>query len=232
MAKRSRRPNIAIRFLWKLTKAVLLLVISYLILCLLALTAYRYVTPPITGVQLQRMVEARVAGESYQRQYHPVASDAISQHLPRAVVAAEDGRFYEHRGVDWQAVHEARTEFQQGARMRGASTITQQLIKNLFFTTHRLYIRKAFEIPLAYGAEVILPKDRILFLYLTVVEWGPAVFGAEAASRHHFGISAAELTRRQSAGLAACLPAPRTRTPQVMTRYTGIIERRMEQHGW
>ena len=200
--------------------------------CTLALIAYTTVMPPITGVQLQRAVEAQFITDSYTRVYHPVSVGEISPHVPRAVVAAEDGRFFTHGGIDWEAIQEARAEHDQGRRLRGGSTITQQLVKNLFMTTHRSYLRKAMEVPLTYLAELILSKERILHLYVNVVEWGPGIYGVSAASDHHFAVSADALTRRQAAGLAACLPAPRSRTPQVMYRYTTIIEQRMTQHGW
>jgi monofunctional biosynthetic peptidoglycan transglycosylase len=99
-------------------------------------------------------------------------------------------------------------------------------------TTHSTLLRKALEVPLAYAADLLLPKARILELYLNVVEWGPGVFGAEAAAQYHYGISAASLTRYQSAALAACLPNPRDRSPHQMTRYTHQILARMVQHGW
>jgi len=223
--------------LWQFTKRVatglILLWGAHLLLCAVALLMYTVVWPPITGVQLQRAIEARVSGnDEYTRRYKPVSAEAISAHLPRAVVAAEDGRFYEHWGIDWEALQEVRAEYEQEGRLRGASTITQQLVKNLFLTTHRSYVRKALELPLTYLAELILSKERIVHLYANIVEWGPGVYGAEAAARHHFGISAAQLTRHQAAGLAACLPDPRARSPHYMSRYTRIIERRMAQHGW
>jgi len=220
------------RVLWKGLSYAVGAILVYLALCVLLLGVYRVASPPITTVQLQRVVEARLGGEALNRVYQPVPPDAISRHLPRAVIAAEDGRFYTHRGIDWEALQEVRDEVARGGRMRGGSTITQQLVKNLFLTTHRSYIRKGFEFPLALVAEVILPKDRIIHLYVNVVEWGPGVFGAEAAAQHHFNTTAGNLSRTQAAGLAACLPAPRTRTPQGMRNYTGIIERRMSQHGW
>jgi len=208
----------------------------HLLLCAGALLAYTTVWPPLTGVQLQRAIEARFSSSdddtAYSRRYEPVAASAVSVHLPRAIIAAEDGRFYEHYGIDWEALREVRSEYERGGRLRGASTITQQLVKNLFFTTHRSYVRKALEIPITYLTELILSKERIVHLYANVVEWGPGIYGAEAASQHHFGIAASQLSRHQAAGLAACLPDPLARSPHYMGRYTGIIERRMTQHGW
>jgi monofunctional biosynthetic peptidoglycan transglycosylase len=115
---------------------------------------------------------------------------------------------------------------------RGASTITQQLVKNLFLTTRGSYLRKVAEVPLALLAELILSKDRILELYLNVVEWGPGVFGAEAAARHHYHTSSAALSRDQAARLAACLPSPRRWRPQQMDRYSNIILQRMRRMGY
>lgn len=125
-----------------------------------------------------------------------------------------------------------RENWQRKRMRRGGSTITQQLVKNLFLTTHRIAGRKLLEIPLALLAELVLDKDRILELYLNVVEWGPGIYGAEAAARHHYGLPASALSRNQAARMAACLPAPRTRTPQEMDRLGGLIERRMASRGW
>jgi monofunctional biosynthetic peptidoglycan transglycosylase len=119
-----------------------------------------------------------------------------------------------------------------GEISRGASTITQQLVKNLFFTTHRNPLRKAAEYVLAPMADAILGKRRVLELYLNVVEWGDGVFGAESAARVYYGIPASRVGREQAARLAACLPAPRRRKPARMDRYSGQILMRMRQMGW
>jgi monofunctional glycosyltransferase len=212
----------------------ILLVLGYLLLCSLLLGLYRFVPPPITTVQIQRTVGMAVAPGNVQFSRSWRSADAISTHLPRAVVAAEDTRFFQHGGIDWEELEKVRAEARRRGRppARGASTITQQLVKNLFLTTHRSYVRKAFEYPLAYAAEFMLPKDRILELYVNVVEWGPGVYGAEAAARYHYRVSAADLTREQSARLAAVLPAPRSRTPQSQNTYSSIIQQRMRQMGW
>lgn len=206
---------------------------TYLGVCVALLGVYAQWFPPTTGVQLQRQVEARFAGTSYTVESTPVPTSAISDHLEHAVVAAEDARFYSHPGIDWIAIGEAvEDNLERGTAWRGGSTITQQLVKNLFMTTHSTLLRKALEVPLAYAADLMLSKARILELYLNVVEWGPGVFGAEAAAQYHYGVSAAALSRYRAAGLAACLPNPRERTPRRMTRYTHQILVRMAQHGW
>ena len=157
----------------------------------------------------------------------------LPQHVPRAVVAAEDSRFYQHRGFDWQEMEAAGRQAERtGAPRRGASTITQQLVKNLFLTTHRNVVRKGLEIALTPAAELILPKERILELYLNQIEWGPGVFGIEAAARHHYGVAATALSRAQALRLAAVIPAPRVRQPARMGWYARIIDGRMRAMGW
>ena len=199
----------------------------------LAFVGLRFVDPVVTGVQLQRRVEARLAGRPYEQRFEPIPFARMSRHLPRAVVAAEDTRFYRHAGVDPDALRAAWRDNRRRERLwRGGSTITQQMVKNLFLTTRLRWVRKPLEIPLALLAELLLPKQRILEIYLNIVEWGPGVFGAEAAAQYHYGLPASLLSREQSARLAACLPAPRTRQPQQMTRYAGIIQRRMQILGW
>jgi monofunctional biosynthetic peptidoglycan transglycosylase len=127
----------------------------------------------------------------------------------RAVLVAEDARFCSHRGIDWAELENALDD--DDGRMRGASTITMQTAKNLFLWTGRSWVRKVLETPLALYSEAILSKRRIMEIYLNVVEWGPGIYGAEAAARHHFGVSAASLSPSQAALLAAVLPAPSLR---------------------
>jgi monofunctional biosynthetic peptidoglycan transglycosylase len=206
--------------------------LGYFAACTLLLFAYRRFDPPTTGVQIQRRIESLFRGSPYRKRYEPVPYARISPHLAHAVIAAEDTRFFEHGGIDWQAVSEALEDARRG-RPRGGSTLSQQLAKNLFLTTHSRLWRKTLEIPLTYLTEWVLTKERILELYLNVAEWGPeGVFGAEAAARRHYGVAALALTREQAARLAACLPAPRRRVPQRMDRYASILSRRMAQMGW
>jgi monofunctional biosynthetic peptidoglycan transglycosylase len=201
-------------------------------LCTIGLTYLRYFGPFTTTVQIQRRIEALVSGAPYEKRYRFLPMSRISPHLQHAVVVAEDDRFEEHDGVDWEAMEDAlRENWRRKEIRRGGSTITQQLVKNLFLTTHRGAGRKLVEIPLALLAETILDKDRILELYLNVVEWGPGVYGAAAAAEYHYGIPASRLSRNQAARLAVCLPAPRTRTPQNMNRLGAVIERRLASRG-
>lgn len=211
----------------------LLAPVAYYVLCVVGLVYLRFLPPVATTVQVQRAVERIAAGErpALDARWRPV--ERISPHLPRAVVAAEDARFYRHHGFDWVELRRARERAEaRDEPMRGASTLTHQLIKNLYFTTHRNPVRKLYEWTLTPPTELILGKDRILELYVNVVEFGPGIFGAEAAARHHYDIPASDLTRYQAASLAAVLPDPLHRSPQRMGSYTATILERMATMGW
>ena len=199
----------------------------------LSLITLRFVNPVTTGVQMQRYVEAKLSGRRYQKRYKFLPLQQISPNLAHAVISAEDGRFYLHHGVDWEQVQKVAQQSSESGRIRrGASTITQQLVKNLYFTTHRNPVRKAFEYTLALMADFILGKRRVLELYLNVVEWGPGVYGAYAAAQYHYHTTPLQLDRDQAARLAACLPAPRRRKPARMNQYSADIMERMRQVGW
>ena len=217
---------------WAVFRLAAAVVLGYLAACTLLLVAYRWVEPPGTTVMVQRAVEAAVAGEPFSLQYYPVPESGQDDDVRHAAVASEDGRFYGHDGFDRVEIERAWADRKAGRGSRGASTITQQTVKNLFLTTHRSFVRKGFEVPLTLLAEWILPKDRILTLYLDVAEWGPGVFGIEAAARHHYGTTAASLTRDQAARLVAVLPAPLVRRPQDQDRTARRIKTRMSQAGW
>jgi monofunctional biosynthetic peptidoglycan transglycosylase len=169
----------------------------------------RFVPPLGTALMAERWLEARSEERSFELSYHWVPLGRISPALRAAVVVSEDQRFYQHRGFDWKSMGDAIGEWRDGARLRGASTITQQLAKNLFLWPGRSLFRKGLEAWLTFWIEVLWPKARILEVYLNVVELGDGVFGAEAASHRYFGIPAAHLGRPQAALLAAILPSPR-----------------------
>jgi monofunctional biosynthetic peptidoglycan transglycosylase len=196
------------------------------------LVVYRFADPPITGVQLQRRIEGAFDEEPYKVRKEDVSYSRLPQHVGRAVVAAEDGKFWKHFGFDLGEMRSAGMVIFDGEMPRGASTITQQLMKNLFGTTWRFPLRKLYDFALTPPAELILGKDRILALYLNNAEWAPGVFGIESAARHHYGVSARNLTRAQAAGLAALLPNPRRRTPDNTPQYRSEILRRMAVRGW
>ena len=198
----------------------------------LLLIAARWIDPPTTAVHVERRLQAWIHGTSYRLHYAFVPLGQISPDLQHAVIAAEDARFYQHHGFDWHAIQVAAEDDMEGGRIRGGSTITQQLVKNLFFGTGRSILRKGAEVTLVPVAELVLGKRRILELYLNVVEWGPGVYGAEFACRYHYRISARNIDRQQAARLAAILPLPLKRRPERMNRYSEIILERMRQMGW
>jgi monofunctional biosynthetic peptidoglycan transglycosylase len=227
-ASTSRRRAILRIAVW----GVVALAVSLWMLASLALVALRWIDPPTTVVHVERRVQAWIDHKPYQERYAFVPLGQISPDLQHAVIAAEDGRFYVHHGFDWQAIEVAAEGDVEGGRIRGGSTLTQQLVKNLFFGTGRTWVRKGAESTLVPVAELVLGKRRILELYLNVVEWGPGVYGADAASRYYFKKPARNVGRQEAAELAAILPAPLKRKPERMGKYSGIILVRMRQMGW
>ena len=226
--KARRRGSIFKLFaLWLAVGAVLLWSLAALIL-----VAARWIDPPTTAVHMQRRWQAWIHHKPYHERYAFIPLSHISPNLQHAVVAGEDSRFYQHHGFDWHEVQIAAQEDLEGERTRGASTITQQLVKNLFFGTGRSFLRKGAEASLVPVAEFVLGKRRILEIYLNVVEWGPGVYGAESASRYWDQTPARSIDRQQAARLAAILPAPLKRRPERMNSYSAIILQRMGRMGW
>jgi len=179
---------------------------------------YRVVDPPITPLMLIRPLERLGNGKLVGISKEWISIDDVSPHLLRSVIAAEDGRFLSHSGVDWKAVEQAqkrneRIERRGGSKLYGASTITMQCARNVFLWQGRNYIRKGLEVGFTYLMEFVWGKRRILEVYINVIEWGEGIYGAEAAAQHYFGVSASKLTPRQAAGLAAILPNPRVFSP-------------------
>ena len=218
------------RWLRTLAVGAAALLTGWYLFCLAALCCLRWVDPPTTMVQTQRRIESWLGHKPYRKRQEWKRLPAIGIELQHAVIAAEDGRFFQHHGIDWKEVQKVvDQDLEDGKIGRGGSTITQQLVKNLFFTTSRSFLRKGIEFALAPAADRILGKQRVLELYLNVVEWGPGVWGAEAASRTWYGISCARLDRDQAARLAAILPAPVRRKPSRMNTYSAEIQRRMTQ---
>ena len=202
------------------------------LLAALSLVALRFIDPPTDAVHMERRVQSCIHRKPYHEKYTFVPLSQISPDLQHAVIAAEDGRFYQHHGFDWQAIQIAAEDDMKGGRIRGGSTITQQLVKNLFFGTGRSYLRKGAEFTLVPVAELVLGKQRILELYLNLVEWGPGIYGAGEACRFYFKVPARSVGRQQSAELAAILPRPLKRKPERMTHYSGLILDRMREMGW
>jgi len=182
-------------------------------------------------------IESRLATNPKLKLQHAwVPYARISLHLKRAVVVAEDAKFLDHEGFDWEAIQDAFAKNQrQGKVVAGASTISQQLAKNLFLSGERTWLRKGQEAIITWMLEQTMSKRRILELYLNVAEWGDGVFGAEAAARYHFGVPASALNAEQGAWLAAILPSPRKyvhgrTTPYIESRVATILAR-MEKEG-
>jgi monofunctional glycosyltransferase len=209
------------------------LILGLYFLCGVGIVLLRWINPWTTMVQIQRRVEALHQQRAYRKHYEFIPLARISQNLQHAVVAAEDGRFRKHHGFDWIEMQKVVEDDVKHHRLgRGGSTITQQLVKNLFLTTERSIIRKGAEFALVPLAEAFLTKDRILELYLNVIEWGPGIYGAETASEHYYHVHASKLSREQAARLAAIIPAPLSRKPERMNEYSAEILERMEKTGW
>jgi monofunctional biosynthetic peptidoglycan transglycosylase len=221
--------NVSFRFLARCFLAALALLWS---LAVLILIAARWIDPPTTAVRMERRLQAWIQRTPYHERYEFVSLRQISPDLQHAVIAAEDARFYQHHGFDWHAMEIAAEGDLQGRRIRGGSTLTQQLVKNLFFGTGRSILRKGAEFTLVPPAELVLGKRRILELYLNEAEWGPGVYGAESACRYYYRTSARKVDREEAARLAAILPLPLKRRPDHMNYYSGLILERMRQVGW
>jgi len=209
-----------LRILLRMTAVVLLLPIPIL-------AVYKFFPPPITPLMVIRLVE----GEGLSRQYRPMT--LISENLPFAVIAGEDNRFCQHWGVEIDDFQEQVELSLRGGRARGASTITMQLAKNLFLWPGRSPVRKALEIWLTPYLELILGKDRIMELYLNVAEFGPGIYGAEAAARFHFNKPASRLNEREATLLASILPNARKFSASVPSGYVldraATLRTRMDQ---
>lgn len=185
---------------------------------------------PVSTLMLGRML----TGEPVDRRWADL--DDIAPRLRQSVLMSEDGQFCNHHGVDWDAVELVVREALAGDPLRGASTITMQAAKNLFLWNDRSYIRKGLEIPLALWIDLVLPKRRIMEIYLNIAEWGPdGQFGARAAANAHFGRAPGDLTPRQAALLAVTLPNPHLRDPAApnagLNRLAGVIEARAARSG-
>ena len=184
-------------------------------------------------VQIERRVQAMRLHRAYKKRYDFVPLHQIAPVLQHAVISAEDGRFRQHHGFDWVEMQKVlEDDIKRGRLGRGGSTITQQLVKNLFLTTERSLIRKGAEFALVPMMEALLDKDRILELYLNVIEWGPGIYGAQAASEYYYHVPASKVTREQAARLAAIIPAPLKRKPERMNEYSEEILNRMASVGW
>ena len=216
--------KVVLRWLGRIAAVVVGVVVLLQVYYFVAIGWYRFVDPSSTAFMRSHMALVREKNPNAKMEHQWVPYARLSDNLKRAVITSEDARFTEHEGVDWDAISKAyennervgggkssadATNKRQRARIKGGSTITQQLAKNLFLSGERSYLRKGQELVIAYMLEFWMSKRRILEIYLNVIEWGNGVFGAEAAARHYFGVSASQLGVSQAAQLAVMLPNPR-----------------------
>jgi monofunctional biosynthetic peptidoglycan transglycosylase len=209
-----------LRLVWRLLLLALIaltLVQFWFLACVWYWSSHNPETSAFMRGRIERLREER-PGATLRHQWVPYRN--ISIHLKRAVVAAEDATFVEHRGFDWKGMRLAMEKnLREGEVVAGGSTITQQLAKNLFLSGERAWWRKAQEAVITVMIELVMDKRRILEIYLNVIEWGESVFGAEAAARHHFGVRASDLSPEQAARLAAMVPSPRRYSAGQTTAY-------------
>jgi len=232
MARATTAGSRAVRVFGLVTAALLAVAALWFVWIALHIAWYSGHAPSRTSFMAQRGDEARSKHRDSVQRYEFVPYSRIAMSLKRAMIAAEDAKFVDHEGFDWDGIALALEKNQKRGRIvAGGSTITQQLAKNLFLTPQKSYWRKGEEAAITVMLEAILPKQRIFELYLNVIEWGEGVFGAEAAARRYFGVGAAELSPDQAARLAAMAPNPRfyERNPGApgLIRKIGIILARM-----
>ena len=214
---------------FRLVRWLIVAVVAVLLLPYLLAPLYR-VIDPVSTLMLARWV----AGKRVDRTFVPM--ERIAPVLPRSVLTSEDGRFCAHRGIDWTELQASIEDAEDISEARGASTITQQTVKNLFLWPGRSFIRKGLEFPLALWMDLVLPKRRIMEIYLNITEWGPnGEFGAEAGARHAFGKPASQLSAREAALLTAMLPNPRRRSAKAprpgVRRIAGTVQARAARAG-
>lgn len=223
------------RLLPRLLRRLLKLLLAAALLSALLVLSLRWIPPVGSALMVERKIESWLDDKpiDLQREWRPWP--VISDDLKIAVIAAEDQKFAEHWGFDVAAIRAALKHNQQGGSVRGASTLSQQVAKNLFLWSGRSWLRKGLEAWFTGLIELLWPKQRILEVYLNTAEWGDGVFGAEAAARHHFGVGAAYLSRQQASQLAAVLPNPRAwnaRSPSpYVQRRANWIRQQMWQLG-
>jgi monofunctional biosynthetic peptidoglycan transglycosylase len=215
-----------LRWLWRLVLFVLIALTLVQFWFAIHVWYWSRNNPQMTAFMEQRLEKMREQNPDAALKHQWVPYQRISTHLKRAIVAAEDAKFLDHGGFDWEAMQKAyERNLEKGKVVAGGSTISQQLAKNLFLSSDRSWWRKAQEAAITLMIETIMSKRRILEIYLNVIEWGDGVFGAEAAARDHYGIPASSLSPAQAARLAAMVPSPRRYTPGRSTPY---LQRRTE----
>lgn len=208
----------------------------FVVACILLVLIFRFVRPPTSAFMLERRLDAAFGNHSdFSLYYQWVPMDKVSSNLPIALIASEDQKFPQHHGFDVEAIQTALSEAEDGSRLRGASTISQQVAKNLFLWNGRSFVRKGFEACFTVLIETLWPKQRIIEVYLNIAEFGDGVYGVGAASERFFHSTPSQLTPHQSALLAAVLPNPRKlhadRPSAYVERRANWIERQVRQLG-
>ena len=220
--KRARRPRRG--FLWRWVRRAIVVALLLGGMILVQIVIYRFAMPAWTPT----MAVSHLLGDPVIQRWVPLRR--VSPSLIRSVIASEDAKFCTHRGIDFGELKAAIDDAKGGASPRGASTITMQVVKNVLLWPGRSYVRKALELPLALTLELVWTKQRILEVYLNIAEWGPGIYGVEAASRQSFGKPAASLTSSEAARLVVVLPNPVERDPQDLEprteRVAEIVESR------
>jgi monofunctional biosynthetic peptidoglycan transglycosylase len=213
---------------------MVILIIVYQLWIFVRVIYYSFQPPGPTAVMRGELIRLRAQDPKAILRHKWIDYDRISTSLKQAVVASEDANFLNHGGIEWNALRQAwqynQSQAEQGrTRMRGGSTISQQLAKNLFLSDARTYLRKGQEMVITYMIEHVMSKERILELYLNVAEWGEGVFGIEAAAQHYYRTSAANLSAAQSARLAVMLPNPRFYGARGLTGYLSSRSARVQR---
>ena len=202
-AKKRSLPRRIWRFAWKS-------VMWFFIITILWTLSYRWINPPTTYLQIRESCNCP-EGKTFQKEW--VDAEEISLYMKLAVVASEDNNFMKHDGFDWGAIEKARKHNEKSKKKRGASTISQQVAKNVFLWPARSWVRKGFEVYFTFLLEFFWPKERVMEVYLNVIEMGPCIFGVEAAATTYFGKHASQLTRDEAALIAGALPNPKKMNP-------------------
>lgn len=219
-------------FIWRVLLALVLLVLLYQLWIFLHICYWVHQNPSSTAFMRDRLELMREENPDARLKHKWVDYKNISSNLKRAVMAAEDSRFLEHDGFDWEGIQKAyEKNLKKGKLVAGGSTISQQLAKNLFLSSSRTPWRKLQEAVITLMLETVMTKQRILEIYLNMIEWGNGVFGAEAAAKHYYGVKARHLSSYQAAKMAAMIPNPRyydqRRSTRFLTRKTATIQSRM-----
>ena len=219
----------------RITSLISKVLIWFLLVSVLWVLAYKFINPPITLLMITRNLERKADGKSFKTEKKWVPFEQISNNMKRAAVSAEDQLFLKHMGFDVKAIEKAFKENTKGKKIKGGSTISQQTAKNVFLWPGRSWLRKGFEAYFTLLIEVLWSKERILEVYLNVIEMGDGIYGAEAAAQAYYGKSCTSMTKRQAALIAACFPNPLRWTPEKPTKYIRhrqyLIIRNMQRLG-